>query len=191
MTFSTRHRFILAAILIAVVAASGVAQLGGTGDRTGPGTPRSYRLTITANIRNADVYIDGVRQRESTPASFNLRPGTYTLRIEARGYRSWEGRVTLDSNETIRAELVPPTATVYLEVPPEYLNDRVRDPWRMIDFYIDGRLRRGSRIEVDSGYHDIAIVSGGLRFEDEFYFEGGRDYTLELILRTSMFSGGR
>jgi hypothetical protein len=191
MSNSRAKRIVLAALLLALVGALGFTQAGATGDRRDEPRPRAYELTITSNVRRADIYIDGVRQREGTPATFRLRPDTYSIRIEARGYQTWQGRVTLDSDQTIRAELLPPTATVYLEVPSEFLNDRVRDPWRMIDFYIDGRLRTGSRIEVDSGYHDVTVASGGLQFESEFFFEAGRTYTLELIMRMSLYQSGR
>jgi hypothetical protein len=92
---------------------------------------------------------------------------------------------------TVRAELLPPTATIILEVPVEYLNDRVRDPWSEIDLYIDGRLRNEAQVEVDPGYRDVTIVSGGLRISNEFRFEAGETYSIELILRTGLYQQGR
>ena len=176
--------------LLLIGAGSLFAQSGTFGESSRP-LIRSHQLTVTSNVRSAEIYIDGVRQRETTPATFTLRPGSYTIRVEARGYDSWQTRLTLNSSQTVRAVLTPPTATVLLQIPPELLNDRVRDPWRLIDFYVDGRLRRESRIEIDPGYHTIAIVSGGLQLEDEFYFEAGRTYTIELIMRLGFFQSGR
>ena len=174
-------------MVLAIGAASVAAQSGATGDRRDPSPARTHALTVTANVRNAEIYIDGVRQRQTTPATFTLRPGNYTIRVEARGYDSWQTRVVLTSDQTIRAQLVPPTATVILQIPAELLNDRVRDPWRLIDFYLDGRLRNEARIEVDPGYHDVTLVSGGLKLEREFFFEAGRVYTLELFMRLDSF----
>ena len=185
-----RHaRFAFLVVLLSVVPALAFAQSGATGNQRDQ--PRTYQLTVTSNVRGAEIYIDGVRQRETAPATFTLRPDTYTIRVEARGYQAWQVRVELDSSQSIRAELLPPTAIVVLRVPNEFLNDRVRDPWRMIDFYIDGRLRREGRIEVEPGYHDVELVSGGLSFQDEFFFEAGRTYTLELILRMGFFQSSR
>lgn len=188
---TTMMRLITATLIFAVAATAAFAQAGAAGDARGPST-RLYELTVLANIRGADVYLDGVRQRETTPATFRLRPGVYRVRVEARGYESWEETVTLRTGDvTVRANLVPPTATVILEIPSTYLNDRVRDPWRLIDLYIDGVLRNEARVEVEPGYRDVTIVSGGLAFESEFFFEAGREYTLELILRLALFQDRR
>lgn len=185
------RRMVIGFALLALVASGLAAQAGAAGDARGP-SARLYELTVLANIRGADVYLDGVRQRETTPATFRLRPGVYQVRVEARGYESWEETVTLRTGDvTIRATLVPPTATVILEIPSVYLNDRVRDPWRLIDLYIDGVLRNEARVEVEPGYRNVTIVSGGLAFESEFFFEAGREYTLELIMRLALFQDQR
>ena len=176
-------RLAIVALVLLAGAAAVAAQSGTFGNSARPPAVRSYRLTVTSNVRNAGIWIDGVRQRQTTPATLTLRPGTYTVEVEARGYQTWRTRVTLDSNQTVHAVLVPPRATILLEIPSQFLNDRVRDPWRLIDFYLDDRLQRHTRIEVDPGYHRIAIVSGGLRIEQEFHFEAGRTYTIEAILR--------
>lgn len=180
----------LAVLIAAVATVTGFAQAGSAGDARGPSVT-NFELTVRSNVRGADVYIDGVRQRETAPATFTLRPGSYTVRVEARGYQAWQARIQLESNQTIVADLVPPTATILLQIPNEFLNDQVRDPWRLIDLSIDGRLRTESRIEVDPGYHDVSIASGGLKIDSEFYFEAGRTYTLELIMRLGFFQSGR
>lgn len=187
-----RPRIALAALIGLVLLSAGslYAQSGTFGDSDRQ-QPRSYQLTVTSNVRGAEIYIDGVRQRGTAPETFNLRPGTYTVRVEARGYESWQARVTLNSNQSIHANLIPPTATVLLRIPSELLNDRVRDPWRLIDFYLDGRLRTESRIEVDPGYHDVTLVSGGLQLNQEYYFEAGRFYTFEFFMELSRYPRDR
>ena len=150
----------------------------------------SHEVTVIANVRGAQVSVDGVRATQTSPATFTLRPGTYTLRVEARGYLTWEERIVVAGARVIRVTLLPPKATLILDIPREYRNDRVRDPWRLIDVWIDGRLRTDTRIELDPGYHTITIRSGGLQFENELYFEAGRVYTLEIILRMSLSQRG-
>ena len=180
----TIRRMTMIALAMVAGATALAAQSGTFGDPvpSRPPVARSHRLTINSNVRGAEIFIDGVRQRETTPAVFTLRPGTYTIVVEARGYLPWRIRVTLDSDQTIRAELAPPTATVILEIPAQYLNDRLRDPWRSIDFYVDGRLQRHTRVEVDPGYRTLTVVAGGLRIEGEFYFEAGRTYTVGPVM---------
>lgn len=185
---------LVATVLLLVGAVGLLAQAGTFGDSSddgGRGRVVNHRLTVRANVRGADISIDGVRQRQTAPATFTLRPDTYTIRVEARGYQPWQRRVDLDSDRTLVAELLPPTATILLQIPSEFLNDRVRDPWRQIDLYVDGRLRTESRVEVEPGYHDVAIASGGLMIENELSFEAGRTYTLELIMRLGFFQSRR
>ena len=181
------QRRLIAALLVLVTCTAGLSAQSGTfGDSPRP-VIRSYQLTVTTNVRGADVFLDGVRQRQTTPVTFNLRPGTYTIRVEAEGYQTWLTTVRLDRNQTIRAELIPSFATVILEIPRDLLNDRVRDPWRLIDFYLDGRLQRRTRIEVEPGYHLVTVVSGGLKIEQEFFFQAGRTYTVETIMRLAFY----
>ncbi len=185
--YRPRVRLALVALMLVAGAAALAAQSGTFGNSVPRPPVRSHRLTVTSNVRNAQISIDGVRQRETTPATFTLRPGTYTIAVEARGYQPWRTRVTLDSNQMVHAVLSPPRATVLLEIPSELLNPRVRDPWRLIDFYINERLQRDARVEVDPGYHLITIVSGGIAIEQEFYFEAGYTYTIETILRLVLY----
>lgn len=147
---------------------------------------RTFVVDVESNIANADVYVDGSLQRQRTPTTLNLRSGTYEIRVVADGYRPFIQTITVTSNMTIRAELVRPFATVRLEVPREYLNFDVRNPESQILFYVDDQLRREPEFQVRSGVRRIAIVSGGLRFEGDIYFEPGMVYTLELILRLNL-----
>lgn len=182
----TRKPTLLAFLLI-LVAGIAIAQTTGTGNQRV--TP-SYELTIASNVRGADIFINGELQRERTPATLTLRRGTYDIRVEARGYRQWSQTVTLTRDTRVFAELTPPFATIVQRVPDEYLNYRTRNPANQISIYVDGQLRNESRIQVPEGWHDVAIASGGLRIENEFYLEAGATYTLELILRMNILRGG-
>ena len=146
----------------------------------------TYEISITANVRDAQVFINGQLQSRSVPATLTLAGGTYTIRIEAPGYDTWEERVVVNGPQTLRVTLRQPFATVILSIPREFLNDDIRNPLSQIDFYIDDRLERGARVQVRSGTHRVTIVSGGLKFESDVYFEAGMVYTLELILRLNL-----
>jgi len=147
---------------------------------------RTYTVTITSNIRGAEIYVNGDRQRQTTPATMSLQAGTYTIRVQASGYRPWSQTVVVNTNMTITADLIRPIATIRFEVPREYLNLEVRNPESQIQFYVDDQLRRESEFEVRSGTHRVTIVSGGLRFDGDVYFEAGVVYTLELILSLNL-----
>ena len=179
----TRTRILLIALTLSLVASAAFAQSSTTGNQR---VLPTYQVTITSNVRNTTVYVDGELQRGSTPITLNLRRGTYDIRVEARGYLPWTQTIAVTSNSNRRAELLPPYATVMLGVPADYLNYDVRSPMSLISFHIDGEVRRESQIQVESGWHEISIVSGGLRFEGDVFLEAGMTYTLELILRLSM-----
>ena len=183
-----RTRILLVALILLVLPALAFSQSSTTGNQR---VIPTYQVTITSNVRNADIYVNGELQRGTTPATLNLRRGSYEIRVESRGYVPWTQTISVNSNTTIRAELLPPFATVVLEIPREFLNDDIRNPLGLIDFYIDGQLRRESRIQVRSGRHQIAIVSGGLKFEGEVFLEAGMTYTLEFILRLNLLQNLR
>ena len=178
-----RTRILLVALILLVLPTLAFSQSSSTGNQR---VIPTFQVTIAANVRGAAIYVNGELQRETTPATLGLRRGTYDIRVEARGYLPWAQTVLVDSSTTIRAELLPPYATLVLEVPPEFLNHDVRSPMSLITLYIDGEIRRESQVQVRAGRHEVAIVSGGLRFESDILFEGGMTYTLELILRLNL-----
>ena len=183
-----RTKKTLVTIALLVVATAFVsAQINSSGAR---GIIPTYSVSFVTNVRNATIYIDDERQWDRSPATFQLRAGTYTFRVEARGYEPWQERITISGNQTIRVDLVPPIATIIMRIPSDLLNYEVRDPWRLIDVYVDGRIRNQDRIEVEPGWREIAIVSGGLRLEGEVYLESGKTYTVEMLLRMSVTESG-
>jgi hypothetical protein len=148
--------------------------------------PATYRVNVTSNVRGATIYVDNVRQWTRTPATLRLTRGSYLFRIEARGYQVWQERITVSGNTSIYAELQPPVAIIMFEIPNELLNYDVRNPWRLIEIYVNDMLRYEQRIEVEAGWTEIAIVSGGLRLESEVYLEAGKTYTAEMLLRLAV-----
>lgn len=176
-------RVLFATFLLAIALSTAVAQSGATGGRR---TIVTYDVSVISNVRNSSVYVDGELYNQTTPVTLELQAGTYQFRVEARGYLPWQQRITIDGNRTLRVELLPPTATLILDIPDEFLNYDVRNPRALIDFYIDGRQEHDTRVEVDPGYHEIAVASGGLWLSGEWYFQAGSTYTVELILRMNL-----
>ena len=188
MSHSQRTAAFIAIVLLVIGAGGAFAQSGTFGDAE-PDPPRpvirTYEVRITANVRGASIYVDG-RYQGQAPQTLRLREGTYEIEVEARGYESWGRRVTVRRDQTLNANLIPPTAVVLLRIPPEFLNDTLVDPWRLIDFYVDGRLRPGARVDVEPGWHTVSLVIGGLKLEREFFFEAGRTYTVEVFMRADI-----
>jgi hypothetical protein len=152
-----------------------------------------FLLSVNANVRTARVIIDGV-SRGSVPFSEYLPPGTYTVRVTARGYTDYVSSIALDGPVTITANLqqgLQPGGTALLSVvvPAEYLDPdlRERDLADAIRIYVDGRMinqkRELEKIPVASGRHSIRIVSGALSVDmGEVEFVSGTSYTFELAM---------
>jgi uncharacterized membrane protein len=139
----------------------------------------THTLQIQSNVNGATVYVDGNR-RGSGSLSLDLQPGTYEVRIAAEGYFDFVTTVRLNGNETVRANLEPATATLRLEVPPQYRSDEAggsqgRGPFQL---WVDGQRQNSTTIEVEPGTHTIRFVAGPLRIEESFNFQAGTEYVL-------------
>ena len=66
--------------------------------------PKSFQLTVNANVSSYQVYIDGqaIKGNRTT-----LKAGVYTVTVRANGYSEWQHSVNLTGNETITANLQP------------------------------------------------------------------------------------
>jgi hypothetical protein len=66
-------------------------------------------LHLATSVVGAVVFVDGTRigVTERGPMRLaGLRPGSHRVRVEASGYESWERRIELGANETLRLEAV-------------------------------------------------------------------------------------
>jgi hypothetical protein len=157
-----------------------------------------YLLTVNANIKTARVIVNGV-SRGTVPFSEYLPPGTYTVKVTARGYTDYVASVALDGPVAISASLAPGqpggggTAFLTFVVPPEFTDPemRERDLGENIRIYIDGRLanpkRELDRIPVAPGRHSIRVASGVFSIQvGEIEFFAGTSYTFELAMDVSI-----
>lgn len=65
-----------------------------------PVRPRTGRLLVATGDVHARVIVDG-QARAETPATLRgLQVGEHALRVEASGYRPWEGRIEIRNDET-------------------------------------------------------------------------------------------
>ncbi len=152
-----------------------------------------FLLSVTANVRTARVVIDGV-SRGTVPFSEYLPPGTYTVRVTARGYADYVASIALDGPVTITANLqqgLQPGGTAFLSVvvSAEYLDPdlREKDLGENLRIFVDGRMvnpkREAEKIPVAPGRHVIRIASGALSVDmGEMEFVAGTSYTFELAL---------
>lgn len=147
--------------------------------------PLNYSLTVTSNVNGADVYLNG-RHMGRTPMTATLQPGTYHLRVEAGGYRTYSTQVTVNGGTTINAYLQGQLARIHIRIPHQYLNDNGRGDWRRaqseVRVFVDNRREQRDDFELPQGNHTIRFESGSFVVQQSFYFNGGRDYTISPVL---------
>jgi hypothetical protein len=66
--------------------------------------PAVYMLSVTSNIRTAQVYVNGLL-KASVGMSISLPAGPYQVRVSAPGYADYEETLVLTANRTINAQL--------------------------------------------------------------------------------------
>lgn len=140
--------------------------------------PIEYSLTINSNVNNADVIING-RMQGRTNYRSRLEPGTYSVKVEKKGYQDFNTNVNLNRDQQIYAKLEPAYAQVNINLPSNILNNMDKNAAGKVDIYIDNNRQKGNSFRVSPGTHRIKIISGGLSVEQSFNFQPGRNYTIE------------
>jgi hypothetical protein len=72
--------------------------------RTGRPDTRTGAIFVVSTPAAARLFVDG-QLYGSTPAAIpGLTPGSHTVRVEARGYRAWEGQVQVVPGTRVRVQ---------------------------------------------------------------------------------------
>jgi len=143
-------RIVVALVVLAVAGATAFAQTGATG--TGRSGSSRYVLTINSNVRGAQVFINAVRQKGTTPMELTLSRGSYSISVRADGYRDYVANINLSRNTTLNATLQPITH-----------NLTVTSSTRGSAVYIDGQ-RRGNaplRVALPGGRYTVMVEADG------------------------------
>ena len=143
-------RIVLTLLLFAVAGATAFAQTGASG--SGRSGSSRYVLTITSNVRGAQVFINAVRQKGVTPMELTLSAGSYSISVRADGYRDYVANLNLNRNMTLNANLQPIT-----------YNLTVTSSIRGSKVYIDGQGRGNSpvRLTLPGGRYTVLVETAG------------------------------
>lgn len=74
-----------------------------------------YKVVISSNIDNANIYIDGVL-RAQTPAVFRLKAGNYSLKLTAKGFTDATQEISVTKESSYNITLQPAIVNYTLEV---------------------------------------------------------------------------
>jgi hypothetical protein len=142
-------------VLLMVQALSLGAQAGGRGRRRSSGSDDQVNVTITSNVSDAFVIVNGQRQKGNIPLTLQLEPGQYTIQVHAEGYDSWRDTFAISSSRTIRANLESDTYTLRIDSNVSRARVRVDGEYRVEDLPMSVTLPRGT--------YEVSMSRGGYR----------------------------
>ncbi|MEW6405331.1 MAG: PEGA domain-containing protein [Chloroflexota bacterium] len=123
----------------------------------------NVNLTITSNVKGAQVFINGAAQKGNTPLTVTLAPGPYNITVKAPGYIDGNANVNLTSDQTVNINLTP--VTYKLQVTSNVKGAQV---------YINGALQSGGipfNTDLPPGNYSIAVKAAG-------YLDGSATVTI-------------
>jgi hypothetical protein len=139
---------------------------------------RAYRLSVTANVVGAQVYVNNAPVG-ATPFEGRFAAGTYSVRVAASGYQETTTTINLGRDESLAFALQSAVTVVNIRISPAFLDPQNRNALAQVKVYIDGDFINGFTFQVPAGTHNIRISSGGLSVSGDFDLAPGRSYTIE------------
>lgn len=128
-------------------------------------TPALVSLQITANVRQAQITVNGQRLRGNFPQTIQLPLGPAQIVATAPGFQDQILSIDVTGPQTISLVLQPLLATVRVV--------------GQIQVYVDGVLQQGGEsFSVEPGQRQVRIVLGSLSSEQRVNFVAGRTYEL-------------
>ena len=111
-----------------------------------------YSVSISANVGNASLLVDGNRVKGSLPITVQLEPGSHSFRITASGYYDWNQTLNITGNQSIQARLEPIEYT--LTVTSNVNNSRI---------YLNGSYKGSPtyREDLEPGTYSITVSASG------------------------------
>lgn len=147
-------------------------------------SPRSYQLSVDANVRGADVYVDNTLVGH-TPYSGTFPADTYRVEVSTGGYRDSSARVELDRNRSVNFTLQPSTIQVFIELGNSTIT-RNNNWEKQLRVYVDGNRINGVEFQVSPGIHTIRIEAGLLSVEKNITIDPDRGRRQALTLSLNL-----
>lgn len=149
-----------------------------------PQTVAKARLVIDADVKQAEVFVNGERKGTTPLALDDLPLGAYTIVVKAPGAKDWTQKLTLAAGQTLlKAEL----AASLPKLPTEAELDIVADQ-KDADVWIDGTLVGKAPLlrRVTGGDHWVQVkLAKHVTWETKQVFEAGKSVKLRATLKPS------
>lgn len=133
-----------------------------TSEPGAPTAPRASktRIMVTTDAKDAQIALDGAEPKPA-PLIAEVEAGQHAIRVTAKGFFTSDRQVV-----AVAGELVP--LEVELREQPAVV---VVEPSAEADLYVDGsyfaRVRKGSRVELPSGSHELTFARRGRELENQ------------------------
>jgi hypothetical protein len=143
---------------------------------TTPPAPTTGTLDIRSDVPGADVFLNGERVGTAPYKASGLAPGKYSVRVEKKGYTTFEKRVDLGpKQQVVRAKLAAATATL-----------RVTSNVNGAKVSLDGEERGKTPLELSNvkpGRHELSVTAEGFatRTETLEVESGNREVSIDFL----------
>lgn len=113
----------------------------------------TFDLRVNSNVRGAIIYVDNVRQRQTTPSTIRVQRGQRTITVRADGYTDFTQTINVQGNTSINA-ILQRSSSFSLTV-----NSNVNGA----DVYIDGARRgsSGQTFTLSGGSYSLRVTAPG------------------------------
>lgn len=133
------------------------------------------QLSVTSNVHNASVYINGQLQG-TVPLAINLQAGRYAITVKAEGYSDYNTTLSVDRNMSIMAALQPASSV---------LSITSNVPGAQVE--VNGNLvgQTPIRVQLDNGRYNVQVSADGY-YSAVQSVSLSRDLTISVTLQPAM-----
>jgi hypothetical protein len=143
-------------------------------------------VLVASNITGAEVYVDGRKQDDSTPAMVaNLKPGKHIVEVRAKGHLSAQQEVTVEAGKTAKVaiELKPDMQTIAASGGTLMILASHKE----VEILVDGKVQGKAPVKVvglaEGSHHVEARKAGLITAEQSITVKKGEFKTIKLTLK--------
>jgi hypothetical protein len=134
-----------------------------------------YSVRVSANVGNANLYVDGSQVKGSLPTTVQVDAGNHNFRITASGYYDWSQNLNITGDQAIQAKLDPMRYS--LTVTSNVSNSRV---------YLNGSYKGSPtyKEDLEPGTYSVTVSAPGYNdFSTSIRLNGNE--TIHAVLQPS------
>ncbi len=126
--------------------------------------PLRGSIVVVTQPPGADIYINGQRQAEKSPAEITLPPGNYSIRVQKPGYRDAEKPTTLEADQMLQWSMTLPSLAAAAASTDCWVNVKTVPPGA--DVVVNGKSLGQSTpalLKLPPGQHVLTLYLKGYR----------------------------